>query len=77
MPVPCRRKDDISSLHGDSFTVDSGEATLALDDEAHCKRSVSVGLCCLIRHHELKPGVQCISRIWGIFVFVSVGLVIE
>lgn len=66
VPVPSWREDHVASLHGDSFAVDGGEATLALDDEAHGKRRVSVCLCRLIWHDELKPGIQSIGSIRSI-----------
>lgn len=61
MVIPGRSEDDITALHGNSFTVNCCESSLSLNDEAHCKGSVTMCRGSLIGHDELETGVDCIS----------------
>lgn len=61
VPVPGRRQDHVASLHRDAFAVYRCEAALALDDEPHGERCVSMCLCCFVGHHQLQSGVQCVG----------------
>jgi hypothetical protein len=67
VPVPCRREDDIASVHLYAATVHGGEAAVALDDESHGERRVPVGRRRLIGHDELKSGVDGVCREGGIY----------
>ena len=46
MPVPRWSEDNVSSAHADFLAFDGGEAAFAFDDEAECKRDVTVGTGC-------------------------------
>jgi hypothetical protein len=64
VPIPRWCKNDISSLHGNSFTMNSCETSLAFDDEPHSKRYMAVGWRSLIGHNKLQPSIDRVSGVW-------------
>lgn len=67
VPVPRGGQYDITTLHLDTTALDSGEATVPLDDEAHGKGSVAVGLGRLVWHDQLQAGVYGVGGEWGLW----------
>ena len=61
--VPSRREDHIALLHLNSLSVNSSEATVAFDNEAHGKSSVTVGGGSFIGHDQLEACVESVGRI--------------
>ena len=66
VPVPRGSQDDITTLHLDTAALDGGEAALALDDEAHGKGSVAVGLGRFVWHDQLQAGIYGVGGEWGL-----------
>ena len=77
MPIPCRRKDHIASVHSDATAVDCREPTVSFNDEPHGECRMAMGRGRLIRHNELQPGIQSVRCERGIWSwFISIGLLV-
>lgn len=73
VPVPCRRQDDVATLHGDALAMHGRESPAAFDDEAHGEGGVPVRGGGFIGHDQLQArveGVGCERGFWHVLALL-------
>ena len=65
VPVHGGREDHVSAVHFDTSAMDSSEAAIAFDDEAHSEGRVSMGGGRLVRHYELEASIDSVGCVRG------------